>query len=135
MPIETLHCKKLTEQCIIQLAKYCHYALQLAHHNNSRDQWCHINQMLHSGSTNNMVESIKWGDQIISSAEDIADGFNEYFAPLSPNLARTKCAKRPQPQGKSILLSPTTSDGCEIKKYCSSLKTRLQEYTVWNPVF
>jgi hypothetical protein len=72
-------------------AKAEYYRTKIAHQkNNPKEAWKTINVHLLGRSLNDtIVNELKYNDSNITSTEEIANAFNEYFTNIGPNLANS----------------------------------------------
>ena len=71
-------------------AKAEYYRTKIAHQkNNPKEAWKTINDLLGRSANDNIVNELKINDSNITSTEEIANAFNEYFTNIGPNLANS----------------------------------------------
>ena len=55
--------------------------------NNPKKAWKTINNLLGRKNKQTVVNELKLGDNSLTIPKDIAEGFNDYFSSIGPNLA------------------------------------------------
>ena len=71
-------------------AKAEYYRTKIAHQtNNPKEAWKTINDLLDRSANDTIVSELKINDSNITSTEEIANAFNEYFTNIGPNLANS----------------------------------------------
>ena len=119
---------KLTS--IIRASKKQHFAHVLdAHKRDLKKTWSVLNDLLGNNRKKPLPDSFTINNSTVSDPQLIADGFNEYFVNIGPNLAskippsntnfNSFLTSVPSPMN-SLFLSPTDVE--EIVDVCSSFK-------------
>ena len=74
----------------IRHAKAEYYRNKIAHQNkNSKEAWKTINDLLGRSPSDITVSELKVNGSNITSTEEIANAFNEYFTNIGPNVANS----------------------------------------------
>ena len=69
-------------------AKRIYYCTRITGQNsNPKEAWKSINQILGRQTKQMTVNELNIGENILSDPQEIADGFNDYFSNIGPNLA------------------------------------------------
>ena len=69
-------------------AKKEYYSTRIADEgNNPKKAWKTINNLLGRKNKQTVVNELKLGDNSLTNPKDIAEGFNDYFSSIGPNLA------------------------------------------------
>ena len=113
---------------IIRQAEKDYYANRLSEvRDNTSKTWKVMNEMCGRNSAHKEIDQIKTNDSIIEDPQEIANKFNEFFANVGPNLAKTIPTTTKQPvdfmKGNfldSMYLSPTNE--YEVSDIISKLK-------------
>ena len=82
--------KRIRNKVNIELknAKKEYYSTRIADEgNNPKKAWKIINNLLGRKNKQTVVNELKLGDNSLTNPKDIAEGFNDYFSSIGPNLA------------------------------------------------
>ena len=82
--------KRIRNRVNIELknAKKEYYSTRIADEgNNPKKAWKTINNLLGRKNKQTVVNELKLGDNSLTNPKDIAEGFNDYFSSIGPNLA------------------------------------------------
>ena len=67
--------------------KYCYSSKIAGQKFNPKKAWKHINNLLGRQNKPTVINELCVGENNLANHKDIAEGFNEYFSSIGPNLA------------------------------------------------